>query len=1007
MKSSVLTTAVTIAALGCSALEAQAIRTNAGFNAKIVARNDDGSAPLEPLGFTINFFGKTRSSGYVNNNGNITFDSALATYTPFGLDKTQREIIAPFFADVDTRNPASNVVTYGQDTVNGHKAFGANYINVGYFASHADKLNSFQVVLVDRSDVGPGDFDIEFNYARILWETGDASGGVNGYGGVPATVGWSNGTGDPGTSYQLPGSLESGAFLDGGPHALVRQTVNSVVSSTAPKVYGRITFRARDGVISPGLSITSSILPDAVVGSQYTTTLVATGAKPPFKWSLLPDVTPPPGLTLNADGTYSGVPTTAGTYSFTLGVTANTEDGELTTYQRGSITIRPGSVTILNTCPLQPATVGNPYSVILRASGSTSGYVWSVDDPYSLPPGVGLSHDGLLAGIPFVPGTFIFNLHARTGAISNTQPAQSLCRVTVQPAAVQMSSGCTMPGATVGVPYSQWLTSAGGYGPYQYQLVGQLPLGLALTSNGLIAGTPLVAQTAGFQVAVSDSRGGQISQDCSVTVNPPAFSLSSVCPLPAGVTGTAYNAQLPAGYVWSMSGTLPNGLALSPDGTISGTPMAAASSRFLLIATDPNGNQAGQVCSLAVTRGPLSVTGCPLPDAPNGEQYQASLNALGGSAPYTFTTSGNLPPGISVSTSGVVSGSSTSSGSYPFNVTVREASGQTFTQACSLNVAPAYLHITTSCPLPDAQLGQSYSAQIQAAGGVAPYQFDFFGFVPEGLQVSGDGSLSGTPAALGGEAFLVRVTDARGQSSTTPCSVNVGLPAVPLIRITGLPASVPPAATNISVTAQLSQAYTQPITGQATLDIQPDTQSPEATANQPDPRLRFANGQAAINFLIPAGSTQVTLPLVSTGTVASTVTASLGKLRSAGVALPLHPTPVIFTIPPSAPAVTSACYSKTPTGANLQINGYSTTRELTRAEVTLGTQTLTQDFTTDLTGVAADYFSDPETIRAGGSFALVVPYQFDIGPKETISTAKLTLYNTVGGAASISMQACQ
>ncbi len=991
--------------LGGSALEGQAIRTNPGFNTKSIPRNDDGSAPLESLGFTINFFGKYRSSTYVNNNGNLTFDSSLATYTPFGLDSTQREIIAPFFADVDTRNPGSKLVTYGSDTVNGHRAFGANYIDVGYYGSHADKLNSFQVVLVDRSDVGNGDFDIEFNYAKIQWETGDASGGVGGLGGVPAVVGWSNGTGNPGTSYQLTGSMVSGAFLDGGPHALVRQTVNRVVSSQpgAVVVLGRLTFRARDGVISPGLSITSAILPDATVGVRYTTLLSAAGAKPPFQWTLQPDVTSPPGLALNADGTISGIPTTPGTYSFTLGVTANTEDGQLTMYQRGSITIRPGSVSILSACPLQDGTVGTPYSVALRASGSSSGYMWSVDDPYSLPPGVGLSHDGQLAGTPFAPGTYIFNLRARTIALSTTQPAQSLCRMTVHPASVQMTSGCSLPDATVGVPYSQLLSTDGGYGPYQYSLIGQLPQGLGLTSGGLVAGTPLLADTFAFQVSVTDRRGGQTSASCTVNVNPPAFNLPAVCPLPAAVTGASYSATLPAGFVWSLSGTLPSGLTLTPDGSISGTPMSTSSSRFLLIATDPNGGQAGQICSLQVTRGQLAVSGCPLPDAPYGESYQASLNASGGSAPYTFWSSGTLPLGISVSTNGFVSGSSTAAGSYPFSVTVREASGQTFTQACSLNVAPAMLHVTTSCPLPDAKLGQSYSAQMKAAGGVAPYQFDFFGFLPEGLQGASDGSLSGTPTALGGEAFLVRVTDAQSKTTTSQCSIGVGLPAVPQISITGLPAVVAPAATNVAVTARLNAAYTQPIYGQVTLDILPNTLSSESEANQADPRLRFTNGQAATNFVIPAGSTQVSLPLVSTGTVASTVVVSLRKLGSNGADLPLYPTPAIFSIAQAAPVVTSACYARTQTGLNVQINGYSTTRELTRAEATIGTLS----FHTDVTGIAANYFSDPETIQAGGSFALTLPYQLDLGPNDPIGSATITLFNSVGGTSSRTIQACR
>jgi hypothetical protein len=87
--------------------------------------------------------------------------------------------VAPFFGDVDTRAAASNVVTFGQTvTLDGHKAFCVDWAGVsgvGYYNEHTDKLNSFQLLLIDRSDVGAGDFDIEMNYDKVQWETGDAS----------------------------------------------------------------------------------------------------------------------------------------------------------------------------------------------------------------------------------------------------------------------------------------------------------------------------------------------------------------------------------------------------------------------------------------------------------------------------------------------------------------------------------------------------------------------------------------------------------------------------------------------------------------------------------------------------------------------------------------------------------------------------------------------------------------------------------------------------------------
>lgn len=213
---------------GISAAEAQAIR--AGFDTSTLAPNDDGSTGAVDIGFNVNFFGVNASQLFVNNNGNVTLDSALSTFTPFDLTSTGRQIIAPFFADVDTGD-AGSPVTYGQGTVGANNAFGVNWVDVDYFNSsvaHTNR-NSFQLVLIDQ---GGGDFIIEFNYDQIQWEAGAASGGdANGLGGSSARAGFSNGTGAPGTFFELPGSAVNGAFLDSGPAgtALVLNSLDSTV----------------------------------------------------------------------------------------------------------------------------------------------------------------------------------------------------------------------------------------------------------------------------------------------------------------------------------------------------------------------------------------------------------------------------------------------------------------------------------------------------------------------------------------------------------------------------------------------------------------------------------------------------------------------------------------------------------------------------------------------------------------------------------------------------------
>src|SRR5213083_1549477 len=111
---------------------AGAVRNLAGFTTNVLPPNDDGSTGSVPIGFSVNFYGLTFSDLFVNNNGNITFDAPLATYTPFGLTNTAHQIIAPFFADVDTRS-AGSPVTFGNDTVDAHTAFGVDWINVDYY----------------------------------------------------------------------------------------------------------------------------------------------------------------------------------------------------------------------------------------------------------------------------------------------------------------------------------------------------------------------------------------------------------------------------------------------------------------------------------------------------------------------------------------------------------------------------------------------------------------------------------------------------------------------------------------------------------------------------------------------------------------------------------------------------------------------------------------------------------------------------------------------------------
>jgi putative cell wall-binding protein len=262
-------TAASASAVGGAMVDA------AACTASSIPANDDASSAQVDVGFDLDFFGTTYSQLYVNNNGNVTFDGPLSTFTPFQLSATREKIIAPFFADVDTRGAGSGLTRYGYGATvyEGHPAFCATWKDVGYYRASDDRLDSFQLLLVDRSDVSPGAFDIVMNFDTIQWETGDASGGVGGLGGSSARVGYSNGVD---RSFELPGSGTNGAFLDSN---AVTGLVHGSRNSTVP---GRYVFEVRGGDAATGHQVSGTVTntsadPDVAVPGAYVSACAPSG----------------------------------------------------------------------------------------------------------------------------------------------------------------------------------------------------------------------------------------------------------------------------------------------------------------------------------------------------------------------------------------------------------------------------------------------------------------------------------------------------------------------------------------------------------------------------------------------------------------------------------------------------------------------------------------------------------------------------------------------------------
>ncbi len=237
-----------LCALVVNALNAAAIEPVA-LSGSLSAGDDQTTGDVN-LGFSINFGTGTYTSVAVNTNGILSFgDGGFGQGTPTNLSDTGRVLIAPFWADADTRGIGT--IQFGNATVAGRQSFVATYLNVGFYLVNTSKTNSFQLILLDRADTGAGNFDVELNYNQIQWESGDNSGGLNGLGGTAAVVGLRA----DGTATELPGSLIAGSFVDGSSGSLVANSLNSRGGAA-----GRYDFSVRSGEITTAIPEPSSLL---------------------------------------------------------------------------------------------------------------------------------------------------------------------------------------------------------------------------------------------------------------------------------------------------------------------------------------------------------------------------------------------------------------------------------------------------------------------------------------------------------------------------------------------------------------------------------------------------------------------------------------------------------------------------------------------------------------------------------------------------------------------------
>lgn len=176
--------------------------------------------------------------------------------------------------------------------------------------------------------------------------------------------------------------------------------------------------------------------------------------------------------------------------------------------------------------------------------------------------------------------------------------------------------------------------------------------------------------------------------------------------LPGGNLGSPYTATVTASggsapFMWSIeSGSLTAGLSLGSSTTrsitIAGTPTAQVDSNFTIMVTDSKGSFSRQPLTIAIGAPlPLTVTTTKLPGGVPNQVYAATtLQASGGVPPFTWTTtSGNLPAGLSLASTGVISGTPTTIGTFNFTVQVTDSEATPMTATANLSIVVGNLGV--------------------------------------------------------------------------------------------------------------------------------------------------------------------------------------------------------------------------------------------------------------------------------------------------------------------------
>jgi hypothetical protein len=541
----------------------------------------------------------------------------------------------------------------------------------------------------------------------------------------------------------------------------------------------------------------------------------------------------PDGLTMTASGMISGRATTAGATSFVVRVKDSL--GTSSTKSLFLIVSQPPPPIVIQTVSLADTTAERPYSQSLQATGGVPPYNWSIASG-SLGAGLNLSAGGVISGTPVSAGTSVFVVRVTDSA------GQSVTRtlaITVKPADKLAPFGvletpdvrATLNNIASG---SGWALDNVGIAKIEVLIDGQKTgdaiYGLSRPDIAAVWGTAFPnAWNSGFSFVLDTTKfttgehtlalrlldaasNATVVGTRTIVFQNLVFTITTT-EITRGTKNQSYSMQFSAAngrppYTWTLiSGSLPSGLSMNAAGLISGTPLVFGQFPLAVRATDSSGATAVASFTMTVVSDIellRVISNGALNQGSTGVDYSFQLLFVGGVPPRTWTPgTGTIPPGLSLSSSGVISGKPTQVGTFTFTVRLTDSAPTTVTsQPLQITVVPGPLVIVTTGDLTRGTVNSSYSFTLQKLGGASPYTWQFTGgALPAGLALNpSSGVISGTPTQFGTFSFTVMLTDSQPVSVTSGTLRIIVDPAPLVITTTG---DLPGGRVNIDYSQQL------------------------------------------------------------------------------------------------------------------------------------------------------------------------------------------------------------